>query len=205
MEINKLRTLQLDALKEAANTGAAHAATALSELIGQKVMIKVPVVEINTGHRTLNVVAQSNETITGVVNKFMGDITGLTVWLLPENNARDLYDLCLQHMPEDRRSLATKRGSLMKEVAKYLTEAYLNTLGNMLGMVIVPKVPVLVNGEASDVVDIVLFEYGLENNFVVCIENEFEFASKTLPMKGMFLMLPDFDSLKKILETFNLE
>ena len=41
-DIRNLKSLQLDALREVSNMGAGHAATALSQMTGQKIMISVP-------------------------------------------------------------------------------------------------------------------------------------------------------------------
>jgi len=45
-DVRDLKELQLDALKEVANIGAGHAATALSQLTSRTIMINVPEVNI---------------------------------------------------------------------------------------------------------------------------------------------------------------
>jgi len=45
-DVRALKELQLDALREVANIGAGHAATALSQLTGRTVMIGVPEVNV---------------------------------------------------------------------------------------------------------------------------------------------------------------
>ena len=45
--MKQLDNIQLDALKEVSNIGSGHAATALSELTGQKVTINIPVISID--------------------------------------------------------------------------------------------------------------------------------------------------------------
>jgi chemotaxis protein CheC len=47
MEMKTLSSVQIDALKEVSNIGAGHAATALSDMTGQKVLINVPVISID--------------------------------------------------------------------------------------------------------------------------------------------------------------
>ncbi|HBG15144.1 MAG TPA: CheY-P-specific phosphatase CheC, partial [Firmicutes bacterium] len=44
--VNKLTPLQLDAIREVGNIGAAHAATVLSQLLNRKVFMTVPQVNI---------------------------------------------------------------------------------------------------------------------------------------------------------------
>ena len=45
-DVRTLKALQLDALREVANIGAGHAATALSQLTGSTIMITVPTIHI---------------------------------------------------------------------------------------------------------------------------------------------------------------
>ncbi|MDQ3950188.1 MAG: chemotaxis protein CheC, partial [Gemmatimonadota bacterium] len=45
-DVRTLKALQLDALREVANIGAGHAATALSQMVGSRIMITVPRINI---------------------------------------------------------------------------------------------------------------------------------------------------------------
>jgi chemotaxis protein CheC len=45
-DLLQLNTLELDALRETANIGAGHAATALSQMTGNTIMITVPTITI---------------------------------------------------------------------------------------------------------------------------------------------------------------
>ena len=45
-DIRGLKALELDALREVANIGAGHAATALSQMTGKTIMISVPRVHV---------------------------------------------------------------------------------------------------------------------------------------------------------------
>ena len=45
-DLRSLKALQLDALREVANIGAGHAATALSQMIGETIMISVPRINV---------------------------------------------------------------------------------------------------------------------------------------------------------------
>ena len=45
-DMRSLKALQLDALREVANIGAGHAATALSQMINSPIMISVPTINV---------------------------------------------------------------------------------------------------------------------------------------------------------------
>ena len=46
-ELRSLKAIQIDALREVANIGAGHAATALSQMIGETIMISVPRINVS--------------------------------------------------------------------------------------------------------------------------------------------------------------
>src|SRR5882757_6343211 len=76
-----LRTARLDALREVANIGAGHAATALSTLTGTRIMISVPMVNIVPPGDFVPELSPGVE-IVAVQMAMSGDIGGQTVFLL---------------------------------------------------------------------------------------------------------------------------
>src|SRR6185503_9283644 len=72
---------RLDALREVANIGAGHAATALSTLTGTRIMISVPMVNIVPPGDFVPEISPGAE-IVSVQMAMSGDIGGQTVFLL---------------------------------------------------------------------------------------------------------------------------
>ena len=204
MEIAKLGAIQMDALKEVANIGACHAATALSELTGEKVLVNVPVIRINPIEKVFEMVAKPQDAVAGVLIYFLGDMTGRTLLMFPQESAWHLAD-CLLHRPlGTTRSFSEIEESAMKEVSNVLTCAYMNALGDLLGLVMVPSVPSMTVDMASAVLQTVSLDFGSDKEVVFCIETEFRFVEKETVLNGYFLLLPDPDSLKVILKAIHL-
>src|SRR5947207_7586320 len=76
-----LSTARLDALREVANIGAGHAATALSTLTATRIMISVPMVNVVPPGDFVPEIAPGVE-IVAVRMAMTGDIGGQTVFLL---------------------------------------------------------------------------------------------------------------------------
>src|SRR6266513_3369971 len=76
-----LSTARLDALREVANIGAGHAATALSTLTGTRIMISVPMVNIVPPGDFVPEISPGAE-IVAVQMAMSGEIAGQTVFLL---------------------------------------------------------------------------------------------------------------------------
>jgi len=78
VEYSNLSALQLDALKEVSNIGAGNAATALSMMIGRKVDMTVPAVNIV---KLEDIVEENGECeVAGTVVRVLGDIAGNIFW-----------------------------------------------------------------------------------------------------------------------------
>ena len=204
MDISQLKAIQLDALKEVANIGACHAATALSELTNEKVMVNVPVIRINPIEEVFNLVAKPHEVVASVLIYFLGDMTGRTLLLFPQEAAWHLTD-CLMRQPlGTTKKFGELEESALKEVSNVLTCAYMNSLGDLLGLVVVPSVPSMAVDMASAVLQTVSLEFSSDKDMVVCIETEFRFVEKNTTLYGYFLLLPDPASLEVILKAIHL-
>lgn len=64
---SKITSFHLDVLKEIGNIGAAHAATALSDLLGKKIDMKVPKVEMVPFHEMMELAGGSETVVVGFI------------------------------------------------------------------------------------------------------------------------------------------
>lgn len=62
----KITSLHLDVLKEIGNIGAAHAATALSNLLGKKIDMRVPKVEMVSFNDMMELAGGSENVVVGI-------------------------------------------------------------------------------------------------------------------------------------------
>nr|MDQ3388854.1 chemotaxis protein CheC [Gemmatimonadota bacterium] len=67
IDIRELHPTQLDALREVANIGAGHAATALSQLTRSRIMIQVPKLEVTRLEDVPQLLASSDEVVAAVL------------------------------------------------------------------------------------------------------------------------------------------
>ena len=95
-DVRDLKALQLDALKEVANIGAGHAATALSQLTHRRIMISVPEINIARLEEVPGLIGDPQEVVAAVLMHMLGDLTGRTLLLFPEPVGRQLCDMLLK-------------------------------------------------------------------------------------------------------------
>src|SRR3954451_4696637 len=128
-DLRSLKPHQLDALREVANIGAGHAATALSQMIGETIMISVPMINIARLEDVPPQVAGPDEPVAAVLMQMLGDLTGRTLLVFPRRTAHRLASL-LQRRPTDGPDADTKEftemdQSAIKEAGNILSSAYM--------------------------------------------------------------------------------
>ena len=95
-DLRQLKALQLDALREVANIGAGHAATALSQMINSTIMISVPRINVSRLEDVPPQISEPEEPVAAVLMHMMGDLTGRTLLVFPKPTAVRLAELMLR-------------------------------------------------------------------------------------------------------------
>src|SRR3954454_9396250 len=96
-QLQTLKAIQLDALREVANIGAGHAATALSQMVGETIMISVPTINVARLEEIPPQVAAPDEPVAAVLMHMLGDLTGRTLLVFPRRTAMRLAALLLRN------------------------------------------------------------------------------------------------------------
>jgi chemotaxis protein CheC len=202
-DVRDLKELQLDALREVANIGAGHAATALSQMTNRTIMIAVPEVNIRPLEEVTDLVGPPETVIAAVMMHMMGDLTGRTLVLFPEGSARTLCDILLRRGPGSTGEFGAMEQSGLKEAGNILASAYLNALSDFMGMMLVPSVPSLVVDLSAAILTTTYLNFGHDRDFVFCVDTSFR-VEGTEPLRGHFLLLPDLPSLRAIFDAIRL-
>src|SRR5947207_16012048 len=92
-DVRDLKALQLDALREVANIGAGHAATALSQLTHRRIMTSVPEFNIARLDDGPNLIGGPHGVVTAVLMHMRCNITGRTLQLIPVSGGRKVCDM----------------------------------------------------------------------------------------------------------------
>jgi len=203
-DVRDLHALQRDALREVANIGAGHAATALSQMTNRTIMISVPQVNIVRLEEVPEVLGKADEVVAAVLMHMMGDLTGRTLVLFPEPSARLVCDILLHRPPGTTTSFEAMEQSGLKEVGNILSSAYMNALSDFMGMMLVPSVPSLAIDLSAAVLTSTAMNFGNARDYVFCVETEFLFDDPNLQIHGHFLLLPDLASLRAIFDAIRL-
>src|SRR6185369_5601033 len=204
MDPRDLGPRQLDGLREAANIGAGHAATALAQMVNDRVMIAVPEVKIVQLEDVPELLGPPEEIVTATVMKLLGDVTGRTVQIFPTRTASALIGALTGRTP-----VAFPDGfgeieqSALKEVSNIIVGAYVNALSEFMGMMLIMSVPALAIDTAAAVLSTSYLHFGHESDYVFCINTHLTLG-EDLEFRAHFLLLPDDASLRAILQAMRL-
>jgi chemotaxis protein CheC len=198
-ELRSLKAIQLDALREVANIGAGHAATALSQMIGETIMISVPTINVSRLEDVPPQVGEPDQPVAAVLMHMMGDLTGRTLLVFPRRTAMRLAGLLLRRsLPTD--DFSEMQQSAIKEAGNILSSAYMNALSDFMGMLLLPSPPSLAIDMSTAVLTSAYLQFSSDRDYVFCVESEFVMNDSAERLKGFFLLLPDAASLQAILK-----
>ena len=142
MDLRALDHSQLDLMREVANIGAGHAATALSQMTNRTIMIDVPEVSVIKLEEVDRIIGEPGEVVAAVMMKVLGDVTGRTVQIFPGPSAVKLTTMLLGGTePEFPAGFNDLHQSTLKEIGNIIVGAYLNALSDFMGMLLIMSAP----------------------------------------------------------------
>jgi chemotaxis protein CheC len=181
--------LQLDALTELVNLGVSSAATSLSELVREEVILSVPKACVVTREQAIaNLQEHDAKRLVGIHQDFDGDIRGRAVLIFPEARSVELIralvgaDLSLDDIIELEQEALAETGNI-------LLNGCLSTMANSLQRNLKISLPEVIHGEGADFFG----PQSQEHETVLFIY--INFAVKQRDIQGFLAMILDLPSL----------
>lgn len=201
----KITSMHLDILKEIGNIGAAHAATSLSALLGKKIDMRVPKVEMVSFDDMMELAGGPDNVVTGIYLRIEGDITGSMFFVLPiEQSNRFIRNLIKDNSFDFQQPPVSELGiSAMQELGNILSGSYLSALSDFTGLQIYPTVPALSVDMVGAIISFGLVELSHISDYVIVIDTAI--LEDDLPdsesVRGHFFLLPDPESFNSIFKS----
>jgi chemotaxis protein CheC len=188
-----------DALQEIGNVGAAHAVTALSQLLERTVMISVPEVRALGPSEISGLCGNPEALMAGVAFHVVGDVSARILLMLPRNCAMELVDMLLRNPAGSTRVLNELGNSTVRETGNIMASAYLNALSDFLAMLLLPSVPNLVFDIAGAILDASADGVERKDGQVYVVSNQFN--AENTGIKGHLLLFIDASSLENMVSS----
>ena len=197
ININDMSDQYFDVLKEIGNIGAGNATTALSQMMGTKVDMKVPQVKLMEFKEVGTTMGGEDQIVAGIYLVVEGDINGSIMFMQRKDSARAMISK-LMGMPIEGDDFSEMEQSALKEIGNIITGAYLNSLSTLTNMTIYPSVPELCIDMAGAILSVPAIEFGTVGDKMLLIQTDF---SDDVELSGYFILVPDETSYAKILES----
>lgn len=203
MDLRSLDASQLDAMREIANIGAGHAATALSEMTNRVIMISVPEVSIVRLEDVDRIVGEPGDVVAAIMMKVLGDVTGRTVQVFPGDSAVRVTSILLGGPPASfPDGFDEMHQSTLKEVANIIVGAYLNALSDFMGLLLIMSVPSIAIDMVGAVMTTSYLNFSDAKDFVFCVSTQMFMGDDEV--RAHFLLIPDDASLQVMLREIKL-
>jgi chemotaxis protein CheC len=191
--------LQLDALREVGNIGAGNAATALSQLINEKINITVPSVNIIHINDIMNNVDGEQLTL-GVIVRVLGDAPGNILFLFENDSAM----VTIQNLTGLKEETISEMGSsVLCEITNIISSSYLTAISRLTNLVMITSVPAITLDMFSAILTTTFIESGQYEDYVIDIKTEM-YNEKSYELPGHFYFIPMPGSLEKILNALGI-
>lgn len=199
MNYQSLNPLQLDALKEVSNIGAGNAATSLSILLGTKIDMSVPNMNLIAFDELFN--SYKENEVVAVLVKVLEDIEGSILYVFNEEVALNIISK-LTLAKEDK--LSEMGLSVIGEIGNIISSSFMNSIADFTGLKVTASVPAVVNDMISAILVSTFIETGQYQEYVLDIETLF-IGEEENNIEGHFYFVPSPGSLEKILESLGIK
>ena len=195
MEENKLTDMQLDALKEVSNIGAGNAATSLSILLGKKIDMTVP--SVNMIEFATLIESGGEEEVAGIVVRVLGDFPGSILIIFEKDIAKNIIEMLTGVREEEFSELGN---SVLCEIGNILSGSYMNAIAQFTGLRVVASVPAVAVDMLSAILATTFVESGQYDEYILDIETVF-LDENNSNVGAHFYYIPVPGSIEKILKT----
>lgn len=196
-----LTEMQKSALQETGNIGSGHAAIALSQLMGKRIMIVIPTVEVFLLKDLKNILGGEAVRYVLVSLSVLGQVQGSIIFVLEEKMAFKLCNvvMALDLNKEQPKTLGELELSALKEIGSILAAAYLNAVSELTDIPLLVSVPTCNIGGISLINTIITAKNiaAKDTDCALCVKTEF--VESATRIDGYIIFMPAENAIEKII------
>lgn len=199
--LEEVNSMYVDVLREIGNIGAGNATTAIASMLGLRIDMNVPKVELMDASKLGSAICPEDEIIVGIFLEVQGDIQGSMMFLLKMGSAQYLVNKLMMRDVDYKAEFDEMDLSALKEIGNIIAASYLSALSDMTRLVISPSVPYLAVDMAASILSVPAIQFGQYGDNALLIETQF---GDDVMIDGYFILMPEQDSYDKILTSLGL-
>ena len=203
---NDLNDMHIDALREIGNIGSGNAASSLAMMLAVQVDISVPTVRILDYEQVMDELGGPEQMIVGLLLCLDGDVNGMIMFLLHQEFANKLLESLLGEDPPDvgaEGAIDEMAYSALQEVANIMAASYVNAIASLTDLNINISVPSMCVDMLGAILSVPAIQYANISDKMIFIEDKF--SGQNLETPNHILLIPDVESLGKIMDRLGIE
>lgn len=192
MEFTKV---QMDAMQELANIGAAHSATTLSQMLNTQIDMSVPEMNVVDIAKVGDFI--SDDLATMVVFELQGDIPhgGYLILHFPRDSAILTANI-IQGSTGTNQPFGEMDQSAILEVGNIMISSFLSAASDLLGFIMLPSPPMLVVDMAHAAITSLIAQMAVDVNDVILFR--VKLTSDEYHLAGNILIFLELATLRKV-------
>ena len=194
--------MHIDALREIGNIGSGNAASSLAMMLSDQIDISVPVVRILDYEQVMDELGGPEQMIVGLLLCLDGDVNGMIMFLLHQNFANTLLASLIGEADVGG-TVDEMSYSALQEVANIMAASYVNAIADLTGFTINVSVPSMCVDMLGAILSVPAIHYANISDKMIFIEDKF--SGENLDTPNHILLIPDVESLDKIMTSLGIE
>lgn len=198
MKSYELNEMQKDVLREISNIGGGNAATALAELLTQRVDMTVPYLRFVDVNEIADILGGPENEVVGILLKMTDDVKGILMFILNKEFTHMLINVLLDKHLESFENIEEMDLSALREIGNIMSGSYIRAITQLTGLDIrisPPEIAVDMVGAIISFPATLLGEMGDKALYI-----EEDFVKSEDKVRSHLLIIPELDSLQVILE-----
>ena len=196
-----LGAMETSAVREMANVGLGHAATALAELTGRRIEMSVPDAE-SVPLEELPLLLGSEDLCVGVYMAVAGDVDAHVAFVLPWAGAQTLWTLLLGSAPDEPEGIDPLHASVLCEVGNIVDGGFLSAISDMTGLSLTATPPHLCADMGIAVVGAIVCEVAGADSAALAVRTTIR--AEGADLVGTFLFVPTVGGLRTLFDALGL-
>ncbi|WP_202923687.1 chemotaxis protein CheC [Pontibacter fetidus] len=198
--------LERDIIKEILNIGLARAADSFAAIAKDKVLLKVPDIQLIEVKELIKLVTKYESTHFIIQSDIKGDFNGATLMLFSDDHISRLSEVCLNMLEVQKGEVNAMQESLLLEISNIITGAMVTQLANILKANIYGSPPKAPKSHIADSLKDILVQHPLFQPLVFTVITKFthNFKSVELPLL-LFFDTSTFLKILDIIRTFDMD
>jgi len=196
--IGDLSDFHLDMLREIENIGMGNAATSLSDMLGQKIDVSVPNVDVIDISEVYDKIHGAENMVVGIIFNMTGDLEGCMLFIIEEQFALDMIKRLMMMDVASLADLDEAGISVLQEVANVMAGNFLRSLSDLTNFTVQISIPYICVDMLGAIMNIPISQFGMLGNKVLLMQENI--LGDHCYYDSFLLLAPTVESLSKLLD-----